>query len=95
MEKLILKLTRVNEDGERVLCEEEMDSVAIIGGCQGNKILELLADVSIREVSEMIMQSTKLIKAAKLAVIGQKILSAFEDLDPEQKLADQIDGGLQ
>lgn len=97
MEKLILTLTRVNEDKEEVLVNEEMDSIAVIGECyNSDKIMELLAHVSIKNIAGMIMQSEKFIKAAKLAVVGRKILEAVsEDDDPEQGLADQIMGGLQ
>ena len=97
MEKLILKLTRVKEDGTKeVICNQKMESVAVIGGCFGdNKIMELLANVSVKEVGGMIMQSSKLINAAKIAVLGHTIFKQLAKFDPEQELADQIDGGMQ
>lgn len=96
MEKLILKLTRVNEGGEEVLCEEEMHNLAIIGECyDSDKVVEILANASIKNIAGLMAQSSKLIKAAKLAVVFERIFKAIEDKDPEQDLADQIMGGLQ
>ena len=93
---LKLKLTRIEEDGtEKVLCDEEVNNIAVLSESDDTHIMELLANLSIKDLCFMIMQSNKFIEAAKLAVIGDKIMKVVKHSDAEQELIDQIDGGLQ
>ena len=100
MDKLILKLSRVNEDGEEeTLCNEELRSVALIGECWDNKhkLMEVLAQTSVKNVALNIASSEKLIKAAELAVVAKKIFDITEDNvnEVEEALIDQIEEGLE
>lgn len=100
--KLIITLTRVNDDGtEENLLNEELGCVAIIGECYENehKLLEVIAQTSVKNIGLDIAQSEKLIEAAKVAVAAKNlipILNAFDNetlSEMKKNLADQINGG--
>lgn len=93
---LKLKLTKINEDGtEKVLHDGEVNNIAILSETDENHIMEILANLSIKDICFMIMQSEKFLRAAQLAVVGDKIFKAIQHGDAEQELIDQIEGGLQ
>ena len=103
--KLTLTLTREKEDGTtEELVKQDLSHVAILGEVWGEptKMMELICQTGVREIGLELTQSQKLLDACKLATILSSIgttrgrvvhVEEFDNDDPEDKLADQINGG--
>lgn len=90
MKKYRVNITEITDDREKVLLDEDYESVSMLGMSVDKKMIgEILINEGIVDLAFKIAQSHKIIKAAELAVAFKELRDEIKS-DKESELIDKI-----